>query len=213
MTPDTNVPIFFNYFLLCLLIMIIFLACLNQFLGIIPNFSLLDPFKWSSHHFRHVAAVSNYLLKEWSLNYKCRPHLLTRYFLKVSSVSPFPSLPLRFLFVFRNFPASRLGVVSSLDKGETHAPRNPRPHRWNLGTKAARALSRLMLIRLGFTSDFDEHYSLSPISPYAYFGEHLMAAYGQISFILSLVLCLTYSLVTYLACSHINLYPSNWSLT
>lgn len=71
---------------------------------------------------------------------------------------------------------------------KTHAPRNPRPYRWNLGTKAVWALSRLMLIRLGFTLDFDERFSLSPISPYAHFGAHLMAAYGQISFILSLVL-------------------------
>lgn len=59
--------------------------------------------------------------------------------------------------------ASIVAIFSSRDSEslahwikETHVPRNPRPIVETWEQKLARALSRLMLIRLGFTLDFDE---------------------------------------------------------
>lgn len=73
------------------------------------------------------------------------------------------TLPSRFLRVVVIFPPRDSGVVSSLDKGDA-CPKEPDPvvvvivGTW--GTKAAPASSRLMLILLGFTLDFDEPWPL-----------------------------------------------------
>lgn len=66
-----------------------------------------------------------------------------------------PVLPSRYLVAVAIFLPRDFESLAHWIK-EMHAPRSPRRRRWNLGTKAARMLSRLMLIRLGFTLDFDE---------------------------------------------------------
>lgn len=119
-------------------------------------------------------------------------------------------LPSRFLVAVAIFLPRDFESLAHWIK-ETHAPRNPRRRRWNLGTKAARVLSRLMLIRLGFTLDFDERQILPHLLLRAPRG-CLIAAYGQISFVPSLV-SVSPILATYLTYGHVSLYPLNWSLT
>ena len=110
----------------------------------------------------------------------------------------------------RNFPASRLRVVSSLDKGNAR-PKEPKtlPSSLKLGDKSCSGVESTHVnpirIYFRFWRALDPLYLLL-CAPQGC----LIAAYGQISFVPSLVSPI---LATYLTYGHVNLYPLNWSLS
>lgn len=133
-------------------------------------------------------------------------------FLDVSRI-----LPSRFLVAVAataaprrcNFPASRLRVVSSLDKGDAR-PKEPKTSPLKLGNKSCSGVESThanpIRIYFRFWRALDSSHLLLRAPRGC-----LIAAYGQISFVPSLI-SVSPILAIYLTYGHVGLYPLNWSL-
>lgn len=111
----------------------------------------------------------------------------------------------------RNFPASRLRVVSSLDKGDARLKELKTSSSLKLGNKSRSGVESThanpIRIYFRFWRALDPLHLLLR-APRG----RLIAAYGQISFVPSLV-SISPILATYLTYGHVGLYPLNWSLS
>lgn len=108
-----------------------------------------------------------------------------------------------------NFPAWRLRVVSSLDKGDARL-KEPKTSSLKLGNKSCSGVESTHAnpIRIYFRfwrAPDPLHLLRAPRG-------RLIAAYGQISFVPSLV-SVSPILATYLTYGHVGFYPLNWSLS